>query len=83
MGLAGDLLDRERGAAAGVAVELGEDDAVELQRLVEGLGHGDGVLTGHGVDDEERVVRLDDARRSGGPGPSSRRRWRGGRRCRR
>ena len=30
------LLDREGGAAAGVAVELGEDDPVERQRLVEG-----------------------------------------------
>jgi hypothetical protein len=32
-GLADDLLDRQRGAAAGVAVELGEDDAVELEGL--------------------------------------------------
>ena len=31
--LADDLLDRERRAAAGVAVELGEDDAVERERL--------------------------------------------------
>ncbi len=37
-GPADDLLHRERRAAAGVAVELGEDDAVELERLVEGLG---------------------------------------------
>jgi len=50
----------ERGAAAGVAVELGEDDAVEGERGVEVLGDGDGVLAGHGVDDEERVVRLRD-----------------------
>ena len=53
---ADDLLDRERGAAAGVAVELGEDDAVELEGLVERLGGRDRVLAGHGVDDEERVV---------------------------
>ena len=32
-GPAHDLLDRERGTAAGVAVELGEDDAVELEGL--------------------------------------------------
>ena len=31
--LADDLLDRQRGAAAGVAVELGEDDAVEREGL--------------------------------------------------
>ena len=58
-GPADDLLDRQGGAAAGVAVELGEDDAVELEGLVERLGRGDGVLAGHGVDDEERVVGLD------------------------
>ena len=56
---ADDLLDAERGTAAGVAVELGHDDAVDGERGVERLGHADGVLTGHRVDDEERVVRLD------------------------
>ena len=64
---ADDLLHRQGGAAAGVAVELGEDDAVEGERLVERLGGGDRVLAGHGVDDEERVVRLDGARRCAGP----------------
>ena len=56
---AGDVLDGERRAAAGVAVELGEDDAVELERLVERLGAVDGVLAGHGVDDEVDLVGLD------------------------
>ena len=37
-GLADDLLDRERSAAAGVAVELRQDHAVERERLVERLG---------------------------------------------
>ena len=59
--LADDLLDRECGAATGVTVELREDDAVDGEGLVEHLGHADGVLTGHRVDDEERVVRRDDA----------------------
>jgi hypothetical protein len=59
IGTADDLLDRQCCAAPGVAVELGEDDPVELERGVEGLGDADGVLSGHGVDDEERVVRLD------------------------
>ena len=68
-GLAHDLLDREGGAAAGVAVELGEDDAVEREGLVEVLGDGDGVLAGHGVDDEERVLRAWWPRRSGAPAP--------------
>ena len=47
------------GAAAGVAVELGQDDAVEVDLAVEGLGGVDGVLAGHGVDDQQHVVRLD------------------------
>ena len=36
--LADDLLDRQRRTTAGVAVELGQDHAVERERLVEGLG---------------------------------------------
>ena len=65
------LLHTERGAAAGVAVELGEDHAVEGQRLVEGPGGGHRVLAGHRVDDEERVVRIGPLPRSGAPRPSS------------
>ena len=57
--LAGDGLDRQRGAAAGVAVELGHHDAVELDRLGELLGDVDRVLAGHRVDDEQHVVGLD------------------------
>ena len=60
--LAGDGAHAERGAAAGVAVELGEDDAVDVDALLELLGGVDRVLTGHGVDDEQDVVRLDLAR---------------------
>jgi len=51
-------LDREGGPAAGIAVELGEDHRIEGQRLVEGAGRGHGVLADHGVDDQERVVRI-------------------------
>jgi hypothetical protein len=58
-GLAGDLLDGERGAAAGVAVELRQDEAVEGEAPVE-LGRGaHRVLADHGVGDEEDVLRLD------------------------
>ncbi len=57
--LAGDGAHRQRGAAAGVAVELGEDDAVEVDRCCELLGDVDGVLAGHGVDHQQDVVRLD------------------------
>ncbi len=58
IGLPTTPLTDERGAAAGVAVELGQDDAAQLERVVERLGGGDGVLTDHGVDHQERVVRL-------------------------
>jgi hypothetical protein len=61
IGLPGDRLDRQRGAAARVAVELGHDDAVEVDGLGELLGHVDGVLAGHRVDDEQDRVRLDRA----------------------
>ena len=58
-GLARDRAHGDGRAAAGVAVQLGEDDAIHAQLLVEGIGDGDGVLTGHGVDDEEDLLRLD------------------------
>ena len=56
---AGDLLDGEGRAAAGVAVELRHDDAVELELLVEDLGAVDGVLAGHAVDDQVHLLRRD------------------------
>ncbi len=58
-GLAGHLAHRERAAAAGVAVELGDDHAVEVGAFGEGGDHVDDVLTGHGVDDHEDLVGLD------------------------
>ena len=54
--LADDLLHRQRGAAARVAVDLGEDHAVEADGLVELGGDVHRFLTGHRVDDEQRVV---------------------------
>jgi hypothetical protein len=56
--LAGDGADGERGAAAGVAVELRQDDAVERDLLLERLRDIDGLLAGHRVEDEEHVHRL-------------------------
>ena len=75
--------DRQRGTTAGVAVELGEDDAVVPDAVEERLGGRDGVLADHRVDDEEHLVGV--RRRRGCPRPaaSSRRRRRAGRRCRR
>ena len=56
-GLAGDVADGERRAAAGVAVHFGEDDAGEAEAGVEVLRGVDGVLAGHGVGDEENLLR--------------------------
>ena len=58
-GLAGDSQDGKRCAAAGVAVGLGQDDTGDADLLVEGLGHVDGLLAGHGIHDQQRFVDLD------------------------
>ena len=57
-GLADDSLDGERGTASGVAVHLGQDDSVEIQPVVESLGCLDGILSGHGVHDEQCLGRM-------------------------
>ncbi len=56
--LADDLLHRQRGTAARVAVDLGEDHTVEADRVVERLRDVHRFLSGHRVDDEQRVLRL-------------------------
>ena len=52
-GLAGDVANGDRRAAACVAIHLGEDDAGEAEALMKVLRRVDGVLAGHGVGDEE------------------------------
>ncbi len=51
--------DAERGAAAGVAIDLGEDESGHGHGRDERLGDADGLLAGHGVDDEQGLDRLD------------------------
>ena len=51
--------DRDGGAAARVAVELGEHHAVEIEPVVELLGRVHGILARHGVDHEERLAGID------------------------
>ena len=51
--------DRQRGTTAGVAVELGEHDAGEVDALLEGVRGVDGGLADHRVDDEQHLVGLD------------------------
>ena len=58
---AGHGADREGRAAAGVAVDLGEDEAGDRHGGGEGLGHADGLLADHRVDHEERLDGLDRA----------------------
>ena len=55
--LAGDRLDRERRAAARVAVELGHNHTVHPDLVLEGLRDIDRFLTGHRIDREQRPVR--------------------------
>ena len=56
--LAGHRAHRERRAAARVAVELRQHDAVEVDPLLERLRDVDGLLAGHRVEDEQDVRRL-------------------------
>ena len=58
-GLARHRPDRQRRAAAGVAVQLGQQHAVDAQRVVKGLGRVHRVLTGHGIHHQQDLVGLD------------------------
>ena len=56
---AGHLRDRQGRATAGVAVELGQHDAVEADAVEERLRRVDRVLADHRVDDEQDLVGVD------------------------
>ena len=58
-GLGDDGTDGQGSTTAGVTVELGQHHAVEVQTVVELLGGVHGVLTGHRVDHEERLIGVD------------------------
>ena len=81
-GPADDPARREHRAAARVVVELRDDEARERERVVEGARRVHGVLTGHGVDDQERVVRRGRLADRRAPRPSAPGRSRVDRRCR-
>ena len=51
--------NRQGSTAARVAVELSEDNAGVVEAVVELLGRVDGVLTRHGIDHKERLIRVD------------------------
>jgi hypothetical protein len=56
-GLAGDVANRERRAAARVAVHLRQHHARQSKPRMKILRGVDGVLAGHGVGDEENLLR--------------------------
>ena len=55
---AGDRCHRECGTTTGVAVELREHDAGEVDALLEGFRGVHGILADHRVDDEQHLVRV-------------------------
>ena len=57
--LAGDLAHRQGGAAARIAVQLGEDHAGQRQRIAECLGGIDRILPGHRIDHEQGFNRFE------------------------
>ena len=57
-GLAGGGLNGECRTAAGITVELGEQYAINAQRLVKGRRRIDGILTGHGIDHQQNLMGL-------------------------
>ena len=57
-GHAGHCLDRQSRTAAGIAVQLGHDHAVQTQTLIEGLSHVHGLLTGHGIYYQQDLMGL-------------------------
>ena len=60
-GLAGNVLDREGRTTAGVRIRLGQHHTGQRQRLTEGLGGVRRILTGHGINHEQGLNRLDGA----------------------
>ena len=55
----GHLADGEHGPAAGVGVDLGDDDAGALDGVVEVAREGDRLLAGHRVDDDQHLGGVD------------------------
>ncbi len=58
-GFARDLPHRQCGAPSGVTICLGQNHARQVQRCTESSGGVDGILSRHGIDDEQALVRAD------------------------
>ncbi len=57
-GLLHHRTDSESRTTTGVAVQLGQHHAVEVQAVVEGLGRVHGILTRHGIDHKQGLMRM-------------------------
>ena len=57
-GFTRNVADGKRRAASGVTVQLGEDDACDVQHIVKGFGNVYRLLTDHRVDGEQYLGRL-------------------------
>jgi hypothetical protein len=49
--------DREGRTTTGITIELREHHAIEIEAVIELLGCINSILTGHGVDNEQRLIR--------------------------
>ena len=58
-GFTRDLPNRQRRTTPRIAIGLGQHDTGQIERPAEGLGGIQCVLTGHGIDDEQPLVRAD------------------------
>ena len=58
-GTTNDFFHRQRRTTASIAIELRQDDAVDLQGVMKCFSNVDGILTSHRINHQERVVRRD------------------------
>lgn len=58
-GFAGNGFDSQGCTAAGIAVQFGQDNAVQFQPFIEGLGRIDSILAGHGIANQINLMRTD------------------------
>ena len=63
--LAGDVTYGQGRTATRITVGLGQHDTGQRQGFMEGLGGVGGILTGHRIDDEQRLVGIDAAVQGG------------------
>ena len=60
--LADDMLDRQCGTTSCITIELAQDHTINCQRVMKCLGNTDSILSSHGIDNQECVIRFDGCR---------------------